>query len=120
MREEFQPDFAVAGAAAADVAPAPEPPVVDNRVGPVEVTIRLVIDHFDPGAIPRVVDPMISRTRLSANQGAAYQALFCSLQGQHAQLADGKHVDARPDALRYLLDQIAEQLLPQLELRRAA
>lgn len=46
--------------------------------------------------------------RMSAAQAQALTRLFLALNGQHAQLSDGKHVDNRVDAVRWLLEEIAK------------
>lgn len=44
--------------------------------------------------------------RLSAGQAQTVTRLFLALNGRHEQLADGRHVDNRLDAVRWLLEAI--------------
>ena len=59
--------------------------------------------------INRHLDVQMSRT-----QALALRRVLDGLRDKHAVLTGGKHVDSTPDALRWILDSVYEQLYGDL------
>lgn len=97
--------------AAAFVASAPEV-VVEKapEFQPTSALIAVTVDSYDGGYVPE----MFQQTRLTPRQMVAMKALKCSLHAQNQKLDNGRHVESNGDALRWILERIAEQLPPEL------
>lgn len=71
---------------------------------PEPVTVNVPRGTLEPDAyLPRKIE-----ARLSIDQRKGLKMLTLGLRQQHTQLASGKHVDTHADAIRWLLEQIAE------------
>ena len=64
------------------------------------VNLKLPVDQTD-GFMGRRID-----MRLSTRQAVAHRRVFDGLRAEHAMLRDGQHIDAPPDTVRWILDQI--------------
>ncbi len=76
--------------------PEAEPPSVENRL--------VEVPQCELAAGQYISDYV--HLRLSAGQAKTLAQLFVALNTQHAQLSDGKHIDSRTDALRWLLEAV--------------
>ena len=73
---------------------------------PAKKTVTLTLPVFEtPGYVSRHLDVQMTRT-----QALALRRVLDGLRASHALLPNGKHVDAAPDAIRWILDSVYEQL----------
>lgn len=73
---------------------------------PAKKTVTLTLPVFETnGYISRHLDFQMTR-----GQAIAYRRVLDGLRAEHALLASGKHVDAAPDAIRWMLEQVYQQL----------
>lgn len=82
---------------------------------PRPVRVELEISHCSAGYLSFTFEnPQIPATRLTPRQALAMKAITQSLNAQNARMANGQHVARNPDALRWILDKVADQLPPEL------
>jgi len=73
------------------------------------IGLAIEITHEAPGGYLRrsLVDPRIQAARLTVEQATSLKLLRVNLHAQHAQLANGRHVESDADVIRFLLEQLA-------------
>lgn len=101
----------------------PEPDAGPRKLAdPIQVLIRFLVDHAaGPGYTPRgFSSARMQAARLTPDQARALKLLRVNLCEQHCRMANGRHVESDADALRWLLEQIAEQLREQSDLETLA
>lgn len=90
---------------------------------PIEVSFTVTLDFWQGGFVSKQLDdPRIATSRITADQAVALKLLACSLNRQGVRTANHRYVQSNPDALRYLLDQVVEQIPAKLmqELKKEA
>lgn len=103
-----------------DVANDVELPVEESTPGPraipaVVASVEVELTHWKDGYTQQQLDdPRIHATRITPQQAVALKLLTTSLNEQAARMANGRFVQNAPDALRYLLDQLVEQVPAEL------
>jgi len=75
------------------------------------ILLELELSHWQQGFTQQSLDdPRIHTTRISPQQAVALKLLATSLNHQGKRLANDRVVQSAADTLRYLLDQIVDQV----------
>ncbi|REJ65844.1 MAG: hypothetical protein DWQ31_16665 [Planctomycetota bacterium] len=82
-----------------------------RQLDKVPILLEAELTHWQVGFTQRSLeDPRIHTTRISPQQAVALKLLSTSLNQQGARMSNERFVQSAADALRYILDQIVDQV----------
>lgn len=111
-------DFVPVNADGSEAAP-PKPAaaarvtVPNNPVDPVAVIQNVLVELPTTGIPPATYIPRKIELRLTEKQGRAYRQVTLGIHETAAKLDNGKYVNSGVDAVRWILERIADSLAPE-------
>lgn len=86
-----------------------------TAVPAIDAELTVSLTHWRTGFTQQQLDdPRIHATRISPQQAVVLKLLTTSLNEQGERMANGRYVQTAPDALRYLLDHLVDQVPAEL------